>query len=123
MTKLRAAELRGMKKEDLEKKLDELKSELSNLRNAKVTGANASKVAKIRMTRKNISRLLTIMTEVQRENLVKFYRNKKRVPLDLRLKRTRAQRRALTPYEQSIKSRKQRRREATYPRRKYAVKA
>ncbi|OQR70864.1 60S ribosomal protein L35-like [Tropilaelaps mercedesae] len=121
--KLRSAELRGMKKEELDKKLDELKLELANLRISKVAGALAPKVAKIGVVRKNIARLLTIMSEMKRENLVKFYRNKKRVPLDLRLKRTRAQRRALTAHEKSRKTRKQHRRECCFPQRKFALKA
>jgi large subunit ribosomal protein L35e len=46
-TKLKAHELRGKKKEELVKQLDELRNELSSLRVAKVTGGAASKLAKM----------------------------------------------------------------------------
>ena len=45
--KLKAHELRGMSKDDLVKKLDELKNELSQLRVHKVTGGTASKLSKM----------------------------------------------------------------------------
>jgi len=112
-----------MKKEELELKLTEAKQDLGSLRVAKVTGATNSKVCKIRVVKRNIARLLTIMTEMQRENLIKFYRGKKHIPKDLRLKRTRAQRRAMTVFERTRKTRKQLRKACTFPVRKYAVKA
>ncbi len=46
-TKLKAHELRGKKKEELVKQLDELRNELSSLRVAKVTGGAASKLSKM----------------------------------------------------------------------------
>ena len=45
--RLKAHELRGKKKDDLQKQLDELKTELSSLRVAKVTGGAASKLSKM----------------------------------------------------------------------------
>ena len=45
--KVKAHELRGKKKEELLKQLDELKNELSHLRVAKVTGGAASKLSKM----------------------------------------------------------------------------
>lgn len=44
---VKAHALRGKKKEDLRKQLDELKTELSQLRVAKVTGGAASKLSKM----------------------------------------------------------------------------
>lgn len=122
MAKVKAKELRGKKKEDLEKQLDELKNELGTLRVAKVTGGAASKLSKIRVVRKSIARVLTVMHQTQKENLRKYYKSKRLKPTDLRKKKTRAMRRALTPYEKSIKSRKQQRKERLYPMRKFAVK-
>ncbi|XP_052675073.1 60S ribosomal protein L35-like isoform X2 [Crassostrea angulata] len=122
MAKVKAKELRGKKKEDLEKQLDELKQELGTLRVAKVTGGAASKLSKIRVVRKSIARVLTVMHQTQKENLRKYYKSKRLKPTDLRKKKTRAMRRALTPFEKSIKSRKQQRRERLYPMRKFAVK-
>lgn len=115
MAKVKAKELRGKKKEDLEKQLDELKNELGTLRVAKVTGGAASKLSKIRVVRKSIARVLTVMHQTQKENLRKYYKSKRLKPTDLRKKKTRAMRRALTPYEKSIKSRKQQRKERLYP--------
>ncbi|XP_034299487.1 large ribosomal subunit protein uL29 isoform X1 [Magallana gigas] len=120
--KVKAKELRGKKKEDLEKQLDDLKQELGTLRVAKVTGGAASKLSKIRVVRKSIARVLTVMHQTQKENLRKYYKSKRLKPTDLRKKKTRAMRRALTPFEKSIKSRKQQRRERLYPMRKFAVK-
>lgn len=122
MAKVKAKELRGKKKEDLEKQLDDLKQELGTLRVAKVTGGAASKLSKIRVVRKSIARVLTVMHQTQKENLRKYYKSKRLKPTDLRKKKTRAMRRALTPFEKSIKSRKQQRRERLYPMRKFAVK-
>merc|ERR1712113_1196512 len=84
MVKVKAKELRGKKKEELMKQLHELKTELSQLRVAKVTGGAASKLSKIRTVRKSIARVLTVVHQTQKENLRKFYHNKKYKPKDLR---------------------------------------
>merc|ERR1712062_553150 len=119
MVKVKAKELRGKKKDELLKQLDELKNELSQLRVAKVTGGQASKLSKIRIVRKSIARVLTVMNQTQKENLRKFYKNKKYKPKDLRMKKTRAIRRQLTPYEKSLKTEKQKRKERLYPLRNF----
>ncbi|XP_072421926.1 large ribosomal subunit protein uL29 [Chiloscyllium punctatum] len=123
MAKIKARDLRGKKKEELLKQLDDLKVELSQLRVAKVTGGAASKLSKIRVVRKSIARVLTVINQTQKENLRKFYKGKKYKPLDLRPKKTRAMRRRLNKYELSLKTKKQHRKERLYPMRKYAVKA
>jgi len=123
MVKVKTKDLRGKKKEDLLKQLHELKTELSQLRVAKVTGGAASKLSKIRDVRKAIARVLTVINQTQKENLRKFYKNKKFKPKDLRPKKTRAIRRLLTKHERSIKSMKQLHRERAFPMRKFAVKA
>uniref|UniRef100_A0A8C1N1V5 Large ribosomal subunit protein uL29 n=1 Tax=Cyprinus carpio TaxID=7962 RepID=A0A8C1N1V5_CYPCA len=51
MAKIKARDLRGKKKEELLKQLDDLKVELSQLRVAKVTGGAASKLSKMMSTR------------------------------------------------------------------------
>ncbi|EMP31081.1 60S ribosomal protein L35, partial [Chelonia mydas] len=53
-------------------------------------------------------------------NLRKFYKGKKYKPLDLRPKTTRARRRRLNKYEESLKTKKQQRKESLYPVRKFA---
>ncbi|XP_014681346.1 PREDICTED: 60S ribosomal protein L35 [Priapulus caudatus] len=123
MAKVKAHELRGKKKEELLKQLEELKTELSALRVAKVTGGAASKLSKIRVVRKSIARCLTVINQTQKENLRKFYKSKKYKPLDLRPKKTRAIRRALTKHELSLKTKKQQRKQRLYPLRRFAVKA
>ena len=54
--------------------MDDLKVELSQLRVAKVTGGTASKLSKIRVVRKSIARVLTVINQTQKENLRKFYK-------------------------------------------------
>ena len=76
MVKVKAKDLRGKKKEDLEKQLFELKTELQGLRVAQVTGGAASKLSKIRTVRKSVARVLTVINQTQKENLRKFYHNK-----------------------------------------------
>ncbi|XP_064616657.1 large ribosomal subunit protein uL29-like [Liolophura sinensis] len=122
MVKVKAKDLRGQKKDDLLKKLDSLKNELATLRVTKVTGGQANKLSKICTVRKSIARVLTVINQTQKENLRKFYRGKKYKPKDLRMKKTRAMRRALTPYERSRKTDKQAKKERVWPMRKYAVK-
>jgi large subunit ribosomal protein L35e len=76
-----------------------------------------------REVRKSIARVLTVINQTQKENLRKFYKGKKYKPIDLRPKKTRAIRRALSSYEASRKTAKQLARERAWPSRKFAVKA
>uniref|UniRef100_A0AAQ4P8K6 Large ribosomal subunit protein uL29 n=1 Tax=Gasterosteus aculeatus aculeatus TaxID=481459 RepID=A0AAQ4P8K6_GASAC len=121
--KIKARDLRGKKKEELLKQLDDLKNELSQLRVAKVTGGAASKLSKIRVVRKSIARVLTVINQTQKENLRKFYKGKKYKPLDLRPKKTRAMRRQLNKHEEGLRTKKQQRKDLLYSIRKFAVKA
>jgi large subunit ribosomal protein L35e len=52
-----------------------------------------------------------------------FFQGKKYIPLDLRPKKTRAIRKALTPHEASLMTLKETRRLKAFPMRKFAVKA
>merc|ERR1712061_587804 len=122
-TRNQCNQFREMKKEELGKKLDDLKNELATLKVAKVTGGAASKLSKIRIVRKSIARVYIVMHQKQKENLRKFYKNKKYIPLDLRPKKTRAIRKALTTHEASLKTRKEERTARRFPMRKFAVKA
>jgi len=99
MGKIKCSELRNRKKEELTKQLDDLKTELAQLRVAKVTGGAASKLSKIRVVRKSIARVYIVMHQKQKENLRKFYKGKKYKPLDLRPKKTRAIRKVIHPIE------------------------
>merc|ERR1712060_567302 len=121
--RLKVHELRTKNKSELKKQLQELKSELSSLRVAKVTGGAASKLSKIKTVRKSVARVLTVMNQKKKENLRQFYADKDLIPLDLRTKKTRALRRALTNKEKGIKTLKQIKKDTHFPLRKYAVKA
>merc|ERR1712199_16 len=114
MTKEKCYELRKQSKS---------KADLSNLRVNKVTGGAASKLSKIKVVRKNIARVLTVINETQKGALRQHYAGLKYAPLDLRVKKTRAIRRRLTQDEQNKQTGRQAKRAALFPLRKYAVKA
>eukprot|EP00549_Striatella_unipunctata_P024994 CAMPEP_0118675842 /NCGR_PEP_ID=MMETSP0800-20121206/1687_1 /TAXON_ID=210618 ORGANISM="Striatella unipunctata, Strain CCMP2910" /NCGR_SAMPLE_ID=MMETSP0800 /ASSEMBLY_ACC=CAM_ASM_000638 /LENGTH=122 /DNA_ID=CAMNT_0006571231 /DNA_START=172 /DNA_END=540 /DNA_ORIENTATION=+ len=120
---VKAYELRGLSKEELVKKLGDLRKELSESHVAKVTGGAASKIAKIKSIRKSIARVLTVHNQQQKEGIRKAAAGSKYISKDLRLKKTRAMRRALTEAQRSLKTPKQAKREEHFPARKYALKA
>ena len=76
-----------------------------------------------KVVRKSIARVLTVISQTQRDNLRKFYQKKKYKPLDLRPKKTRAKRRELTKFERTRKTLKQKKKDTHFPQRVYAVKA
>ncbi|KAJ7771362.1 60S ribosomal protein L35 [Mycena maculata] len=121
--KVKAYELQSKSKNDLSKQLVELKNELLTLRVQKIAGGSASKLTKINTVRKSIARVLTVMNQKARQNLREYYKEKKYLPLDLRAKKTRAIRRRLSKHDASLKTLKQRKKDANFPIRKYAVKA
>ncbi|KAI0750855.1 ribosomal protein L35 [Daedaleopsis nitida] len=121
--KVKAYELQSKSKNDLTKQLGELKNELLTLRVQKIAGGSAAKLTKINTVRKSIARVLTVTNQKARQNLREFYKKKKYLPLDLRVKKTRAIRRRLTKHEASLKTLKQRKKDIHFPIRKYAVKA
>ena len=123
MTKIKTHELRTKFKSDLLKQLDELKSELAQLRVAKVTGGAPNKLSKIKVVRKNIARVLTVIKQTQLAHLREANKGAKHMPLDLRAKKTRAIRRALTKTQLAMVPEKVAKRQAYFPKRKYAVKA
>ncbi|TIA90212.1 hypothetical protein E3P99_01719 [Wallemia hederae] len=119
---VKAHELQNKNKTDLLNQLHELKGELVQLRVAKVAGGSASKLTKIHSVRKSIARVLTVINQKQRQHVAEAYKGK-RIPLDMRHKKTRAIRRRLTPNEKSAKTVRQHKRDIHFSRRKYAVKA
>ncbi|CAD6185739.1 unnamed protein product [Caenorhabditis auriculariae] len=121
--KIKTKTIRGSKKDALLKTLEEQKTELASLRVSKVTGGAASKLSKIRVVRKNIARILTVISQTQKQELRKFYADQKYKPIDLRPKKTRAIRRQLTSHEQSLRTAKQSAKLRKFPLRKFAVKA
>ena len=63
MVKVKAYELRKKTKQELDKQLEELKTELSSLRVSKIAGGAPSKLSKIRIVRKAIAKVLTVLSE------------------------------------------------------------
>lgn len=120
---VKAYELRNMSKEDLLKTLGDLRKELASLHVAKVTDGTAAKVSKIKGVRKSIARVLTVHNQQQKEGIRKALSKAKYLPKDLRAKKTRAIRRALTKAELSKKTHKQKVKEAAFPKVKFCVKA
>merc|ERR1711898_74706 len=124
MGKVKAHELRTKGKDELLKQLDELKNELSQLRVSKVSGQGGpSKLAKIKVIRKSIARVLTVYNQTQRSKLQKAYRKRNYKPLDFRHKQTHALRNALTKHQKGLKTLKEQKKAAYFPIRKYAIKA
>lgn len=139
MVMAKAHELRSDSKEDLLAKLTQYKTELAQLRVAKVTGGAASKLAKIKAVRKSIAVVLTVYNQAQKAALREQFKNAKYTPKDLRAKKTRAIRRRLTKGESFMKvagqpgsksnkfvkrvTQRQAKKNANFPARKYAVKA
>lgn len=117
--------MRVKTKAALQGELDDLKKELASLRVAKVAAGAASKLARISEVRKSIARVLTVLSQAQRDQIRVYLKTKntKHLPLDLRAKKTRAIRRRLSKDEVARKTLKQQKKEQHFPLRKYAVKA
>lgn len=112
--------MRTKSKEQLESQLVELKQELANL---KVQKLQRPSLPRIHLVRKNIAKTLTVINENQRRSVKEFYAGKKYQPKDLRAKKTRAIRRALTKNEASLVTEKQRKKNIAFPQRRFAIKA
>merc|ERR1712187_867348 len=121
MARVKAYELRSKTSKELLKELDEMKSELAQLRVAKVAGGAASKLAKIKIVRKSIARILTVYNQKQKAEARKECKGKKYMPLDLRPKKTRAMRRALKVEQKVAKTVKEKTRSSNFPMRRFAV--
>ncbi|GME88769.1 unnamed protein product [[Candida] boidinii] len=117
---VKAYELRTKSKEQLQEQLVDLKKELAQLKVQKLTRPS---LPKIHTVRKNIARVLTIINLQQRESVRAFYKGKKYSPKDLRAKKTRALRRALTKNEKSLTTEKAKKAAIANPARKFAIKA
>eukprot|EP00929_Paragymnodinium_shiwhaense_P033485 TRINITY_DN1837_c0_g6_i1.p2 TRINITY_DN1837_c0_g6~~TRINITY_DN1837_c0_g6_i1.p2 ORF type:complete len:123 (+),score=51.47 TRINITY_DN1837_c0_g6_i1:90-458(+) len=119
--KVKAFELRAKTSKELMKDLDEMKGELAQLRVAKVAGGAASKLAKIKVVRKSIARILTVYNQKQKAEARKTYKGKKYMPLDLRPKKTRAIRRDLKVEQKTALTVRQKTRKNNFPMRRFAV--
>nr|VDC84564.1 unnamed protein product [Brassica rapa] len=122
MARIKVHELRERSKTDLQNQLQEFKAELALLRVAKVTGGAPNKLSKIKVVRKSIAQVLTVISQKQKLALREAYKSKKFLPLDLRPKKTRAIRRRLTKHQASLKTEREKKKEMYFPLRKYAIK-
>jgi len=117
---LNAKELRAKSEQELEAELIEQKKKLAQLKVQKLTKAS---VPEIKAVRKDIARVLTVINLQKRDAVRESYAGKEHIPKQLREKKTRALRRALTAEEKSHETVRQRNRRVAFPRRLYAVKA
>ena len=122
MAKIKCHELRTQTQAEQLKRLDDLKQELAQLRVSKVTGGAASKLAKIKVVRKSIARVLTVYNQQQKQRL-RAHDWKKYTPTDLRSKQTRAKRRELSAEQKAKLTRRASLKQRHFPQRKFAVKA
>ncbi|SCU92812.1 LANO_0E02190g1_1 [Lachancea nothofagi CBS 11611] len=120
MVGVKSYELRTKSKEQLESQLVDLKKELATL---KVQKLSRPSLPKIHTVRKDIARVLTIINENQRQAVKELYKGAKYQPKDMRAKKTRALRRALTKFEASRITEKQKKKQIAFPQRKFAIKA
>ena len=98
-----------------------LEEHLSQL--PKVTGGAPNKLSKIKVVRLSIARVLTVISHNQKAALRKAYEGKQYIPIDLRAKKTRAIRKALTKEQKNKLTVKAAKKAAQFSPRKYAIKA
>ena len=138
-----AAEDRKKNTTELLADLKKLREELQTIRFTKVTGTAVSKLSKIKPLRKQIARILTIIRENKKSEVISKLLTKetkevvdgkestvsktiknlkmKHLPLDLRPKKTRALRRKMTKFESKLLTLKLFKRKLSFPMRKFAV--
>ena len=138
-----AKEYRKKNTSDLLNDLKKLREDLQKIRFTKGTGTAVAKLSKIKDLRKQIARILTIIRENKKADVVKGLREKvtkevkegkeeevkttiknlkmKHIPLDLRPKLTRAMRRRMTKFERKLVALRQLKRKLNFPMRKFAV--
>ena len=141
-----AKQYREKNSADLLNELKKLREELQKIRFTRSSGTAVSKLSKIKDLRKQIARILTIIRENRKVQVVKGLREKvtkkeknekdgkeeeikttiknlkmKHIPLDLRPKLTRAIRRRMTKFERKLVTLRQLKRKLNFPMRKFAV--
>ena len=138
-----AAEYRKKNTTELLADLKKLREELQTIRFTKVPGTAVSKLSKIKPLRKQIARILTIIRENKKSEVISKLLTKetkevvdgkestvsktiknlkmKHLPLDLRPKKTRALRRKMTKFESKLLTLKLFKRKLSFPMRKFAV--
>ena len=140
-----AKEYKKKNNKELLEDLKKLREDLQTIRFTKVSGTAVAKLAKIKILRKQIARVLTILRENKKAEVIKNLTTKvtkekkddkeeevkttiknlkmKHIPLDLRPKLTRAMRRRMTKFERKLVTLRQLKRKLNFPMRKFAVPA
>ena len=138
-----AKEYRKKNTQELLNELKKMREELQKIRFTKGSGTAVAKLSKIKELRKQIARVLTIIRENRKEEVVKGLRERvtknekdgkeeevkttiknlklKHIPLDLRPKLTSAKRRRMTKFERKLVTLRQLKRKLNFPMRKFAV--
>ena len=138
-----ATEYRKKNNTELIADLKKLREDLQTIRFSKVTGTAVSKLSKIKTLRKQIARVLTIIRENKKNEVINSLRTRvskevkdgkeeeikttiknlkmKHIPIDLRPKKTRAMRRRLTKFQSKKLTLKQLKRKLNFPMRKFVV--
>lgn len=119
---IKAKTLRAESRGKVLQKLETLRTDLDKLRVSKVA-QGGSRAAEIGVARKNIARALTVANQKYRVAQKKACKGKKYQAKDLRVKKTRALRRALSSSERAVKTVRQQKKLANQPRRVFAIKA
>jgi large subunit ribosomal protein L35e len=125
MSFLKIRDARAKNKEELLKAVKDAKQELLTLRVQKQSNnAPASKIGKIRVLRKNVARILTVLSHKTRDAMRQTFAklNPNKLPKNLRPKLTHRRRLALSRKEKSFKSARSVKKASKYPVRKFAVK-
>ena len=138
-----AKQYREKNSADLLNELKKLREELQKIRFTRSSGTAVAKLSKIKDLRKQIARILTIVRENRKEEVIKGLTARttkeekdgkeeeiktsiknlklKHIPLDLRPKLTRAKRRRMTKFERKLVTLRQLKRRLNFPMRKFAV--
>ncbi|PVU99325.1 hypothetical protein BB559_000802 [Furculomyces boomerangus] len=99
-----------------------MKKDLVSLKVQQVAGSASASGYKVREMRKDVARVLTVITQQDRKKALEASKGK-RTPLDLRNKKTRAIRRALKRSERTKVTLRKQKKNTHFSQRQYAVKA
>mmetsp|Transcript_13080 Transcript_13080/g.22064 ORF Transcript_13080/g.22064 Transcript_13080/m.22064 type:complete len:128 (-) Transcript_13080:108-491(-) len=121
--KVKAYQLRNKSEEDLLKTLTQFRGELVGLRSSKVASAPQVKLARIRVVRKAIAKVLTVLNEKRRNEAKAAWKNKKYTPKDLRVKGSKAGRSGLNKKELKLQTVRAAQKAGNFRLRKFAVAA
>ena len=94
---------------------------LVSLRTSKVASAPQVKLAQIKVVRKNVAKLMTVINEKRRAAAKDVWKNKKYTPKDLRTKGTKSSRSGLSKDEKKIQTVRAQKKAANFRLRKFAV--